>query len=63
MLEHSEAIYESMEIGDREGEIRVTCEPGGRQSLTDVAVKEPGRLDEPEHAAGGRKDGKHARRL
>jgi hypothetical protein len=54
MLEHIEAIREIMEFSDQEKEIRTMCEQSGLpKSLVDVAVADPGRLDELEKAAGG----------
>jgi hypothetical protein len=54
MLEHIEAIREIMEFSDQEKEIRTMCEQSGLpKSLVDVAVTEPGRLDELEKEAGG----------
>jgi hypothetical protein len=54
MLEHIEAIREIMEFSDEEKEIRTMCEQSGLpKSLVDIAVTEPGRLDELEKEAGG----------
>ncbi len=54
MLEHIEAIREIMEFSDQEKEIRTMCEQSGLpKSLVDVAVSDPGKLDELEKAAGG----------
>jgi hypothetical protein len=54
MLEHIEAIREIMEFSDQEKEIRTMCEQSGLpKSLVDVAVSDPGKLDELEKEAGG----------
>ncbi len=54
MLEHIEAIREIMEFSDKENEIRTMCEQSGLpKSLVDIAVSEPGKLDELEKEAGG----------
>lgn len=54
MLEHIEAIREIMEFSDQEKEIRVMCEQSSiPKSLVDIAVSEPGRLDELEKEAEG----------
>ncbi len=54
MLEHIEAIREILEFSDQEKEIRVMCEQSSiPQSLVDIAVSEPDRLDELEKEAEG----------
>ena len=54
MLDHIDAIREILEFSDVEKEIRVMCEQSGvPQSLADIAVSDPGRLDELEAQAGG----------
>jgi hypothetical protein len=54
MLEHIEAIREIMEFSDQEKEIRTMCEQSGLpKSLVDIAVSDPGKLDELEKEAGG----------
>ena len=54
MLEHIEAIREIMEFSDQEKEIRTMCEQSGLpKSIVDVAIADPGKLDELEKAAGG----------
>jgi len=54
MLEHIEAIREIMEFSDVEKEIRVMCEQSSiPQSLVDIAVSEPDKLDELEKKAQG----------
>ena len=54
MLEHIEAIREIMEFSDQEKEIRVMCEQSAiPNSLVDIAVSEPDRLDELEKEAEG----------
>jgi hypothetical protein len=54
MLEYIESIREIMEFSDQEKEIRVMCEQSAiPQSLVDIAVSEPGRLDELEKKASG----------
>ncbi len=54
MLEHIESIREIMEFSDQEKEIRVMCEQSAiPQSLVDIAVSEPDRLDELEKEAEG----------
>ncbi len=54
MLEHIEAIREIMEFSDKENEIRTMCEQSGLpKSLVDIAVSDPGKLDELEKEAGG----------
>ena len=54
MLEHIEAIREIMEFSDQEKEIRVMCEQSAiPQSLVDIAVTEPEKLDELEKKAEG----------
>jgi hypothetical protein len=54
MLEYIESIREIMEFSDQEKEIRIMCEQSAiPKSLVDIAVSEPGRLDELEKGAGG----------
>jgi hypothetical protein len=54
MLEYIEAIREILEFSDVEKEIRVMCEQSSiPKSLVDIAVSEPGRLDELEKEAEG----------
>jgi predicted component of type VI protein secretion system len=54
MLEHIESIREIMEFSDAEAEIRVMCEQSGvPKALVDIAVSEPGRLDDLAAQAGG----------
>jgi hypothetical protein len=54
MLEHITAIREIFEFSDQEKEIRAMCEQSSiPKALVDVAVSEPGRLDELEKAAQG----------
>jgi hypothetical protein len=54
MLDHIEAIREIMEFSDQEKEIRVMCEQSSiPKALVDIAVSEPGRLDELEKKAEG----------
>jgi len=54
LLEYIEAIREIMEFSDVEKEIRVMCEQSSiPQSLVDIAVSEPDKLDELEKKAQG----------
>ena len=54
MLAHIESIREIMEFSDQEKEIRVMCEQSSiPKALVDIAVSEPGKLDELEKKAGG----------
>jgi hypothetical protein len=54
MLDHIEAIREIMEFSDQEKEIRVMCDQSSiPKALVDIAVSEPGRLDELEKKAEG----------
>ncbi|MDJ0988274.1 MAG: hypothetical protein QNJ26_22245 [Desulfobacterales bacterium] len=54
MLDHIEAIREIMEFSDQEKEIRVMCEQSSiPKALVDIAVTEPGKLDELEKKAEG----------
>ncbi|MCJ7627293.1 MAG: hypothetical protein MUO50_02785, partial [Longimicrobiales bacterium] len=54
MLEHIESIREIMEFSDAEAEIRVMCEQSGvPKALVDIAVSQPGRLDDLAAQAGG----------
>jgi hypothetical protein len=54
MLEHIEAIREILEFSDKEKEIRVMCEQSAIPTcLVDIAVSEPGKLDELEKEAEG----------
>ena len=54
MVEHIDAIREIMEFSDQEKEIRVMCEQSSiPTALVDIAVSEPGRLDELEKEAEG----------
>jgi hypothetical protein len=54
MLYYVESIREIMEFSDQEKEIRVMCEQSSiPQSLVDIAVSEPDRLDELEKQAQG----------
>jgi hypothetical protein len=54
MLAHIESIREIMEFSDKEKEIRVMCEQSSiPESLVDIAVSEPDKLDQLEKKAGG----------
>lgn len=54
MLEYIESIREILEFSDVEKEIRVMCEQSSiPKSLVDIAVSEPGKLDELEKEAEG----------
>ena len=54
MLDYIESIREIMEFSDQEKEIRVMCEQSSiPQSLVDIAVSEPDKLDELEKKAEG----------
>jgi hypothetical protein len=54
MLDHIESIREIMEFSDQEKEIRVMCEQSSiPQSLVDIAVSEPDKLDKLEKKAEG----------
>ena len=54
MLEYIESIREIMEFSDQEKEIRVMCDQSSiPQCLVDIAVSDPGRLDELEKEAEG----------
>jgi len=54
MRDHIEAIREIMEFSDVEKEIRTMCEQSAiPQCLIDIAVSEPGKLDELEKKAEG----------
>ena len=54
MLEYIEAIREIMEFSDKEKDIRVMCEQSAiPKSLVDIAVSEPGKLEELEKEAEG----------
>jgi len=54
MLDYIESIREIMEFSDQEKEIRVMCEQSSiPKGLVDIAVSEPGRLDELEKKAEG----------
>ena len=54
MLEYIESIREIMEFSDVEKEIRVMCEQSSiPQSLVDIAVSDPDKLDELEKKAEG----------
>ena len=54
MLAHIEAIREILEFSDVEKEIRVMCEQSSiPTALVDIAVSEPGKLDELEKKAEG----------
>jgi len=54
MLAHIESIREILEFSDVEKEIRVMCEQSSiPKALVDIAVSEPGKLDELEKKAGG----------
>ena len=54
MLEYIESIREILEFSEAEKEIRVMCEQSSiPKCLVDIAVSEPGKLDELEKAAGG----------
>jgi len=54
LLEYIESIREIMEFSDKEKEIRVMCEQSSiPQSLVDIAVSEPDKLDELEKQAQG----------
>ncbi len=52
MLEHIEAIREILDFSDKEEEIRVMCEQSSiPKALVDIAISEPGKLDELEEQA------------
>jgi len=54
MLEYIASIRDIFEFSDQEKEIRVMCEQSSiPKALVDIAVSEPGRLDELEKAAQG----------
>lgn len=54
MLDYIESIREIMEFSDQEKEIRVMCEQSSiPKALVDIAVSEPGKLDELEKKAEG----------
>lgn len=54
MLAHIEAIREILEFSDVEKEIRVMCEQSSiPNALVDIAVSDPGKLDELEQKAQG----------
>jgi hypothetical protein len=54
MLAHIEAIREIMEFSSNPGEIRAMCEQSKLpKALIEIAVGDPGKLDELEAAAGG----------
>ena len=54
MLDYIESVREIMEFSDQEKEIRVMCEQSSiPNSLVDIAVSEPGKLDELEKKAEG----------
>ncbi|MDY6793088.1 MAG: hypothetical protein SWH54_17620 [Thermodesulfobacteriota bacterium] len=54
MLEYIESIREIMEFSEEEKEIRVMCDQSAiPKSLVDIAVSEPGKLDELEKKAEG----------
>lgn len=54
MLEYIESIREIMEFSEEEKEIRIMCEQSSiPKCLIDIAVSEPGRLDELEKEAEG----------
>ncbi len=54
MLDYIESIREIMEFSDKEKEIRVMCEQSSiPESLVDIAVSDPDKLDELEKKAGG----------
>lgn len=54
MLDYIESIREIMEFSDKEKEIRVMCEQSSiPQSLVDIAVSDPDKLDELEKKAEG----------
>ncbi|MBW1894660.1 MAG: hypothetical protein JRI91_13330 [Deltaproteobacteria bacterium] len=54
MLEYIESIREILEFSDAEKEIRVMCDQSSiPKCLVDIAVSEPGRLDEMEKEAEG----------
>jgi len=54
MLDYIESIREIMEFSDQEKEIRVMCEQSSiPTALVDIAVSEPGRLDDLEKEAEG----------
>jgi len=54
LLEFIESVREIMEFSDKEDEIRAMCQQSSiPQSLVDVAVSEPAKLDELEAGAGG----------
>ena len=54
MLAYIESIREIMEFSDQEKDIRVMCEQSAiPKALVDIAVSEPGKLDELEKKAGG----------
>ena len=54
LIGYIESIREIMEFSDKEKEIRAMCEQSSiPKSLVDIAVSEPGRLDELEKQAQG----------
>jgi hypothetical protein len=54
MIEFIDSIREIMEFSEEEKEIRVMCEQSAiPKSLVDIAVSDPGKLDELEKAAQG----------
>ena len=54
ILEYIESIREILEFSDAEKDIRVMCDQSSiPKCLVDIAVSEPGRLDEIEKEAGG----------
>lgn len=54
LLEYIESVREIMEFSDKENEIRAMCEQSSiPKSVVDVAVSDPGKLDELEKQAEG----------
>ena len=54
MIEYIDSIREIMEFSDVEKEIRVMCEQSSiPKALVDIAVSDPGKLDELEKQAQG----------
>ena len=54
MLEYIEGIREILEFSDVEKDIRTMCEQSSiPKALVDIAISNPGKLDELEKKAGG----------
>ena len=54
MLEYIGSVREILEFSDQENEIKTMCEQSAiPKALVDIAVSEPGKLDELEEKAGG----------